>query len=95
MIYLLLLFILSANAEKFCINCKHFQKNILTSSSIYGKCKLFPKETHNKIEFLISGSPKMEYRFCSTVREDENMCSPTGKYYEKKCTLKDYLKIKF
>jgi len=92
MIYFLLLFVLS-NAEKICINCKHSQQSFLSHPS-FAKCKIFPIEVDNKIEYLVSGRPKTEYSYCSTARQFENMCGPSGKYYEKKCSLMDYLKSK-
>ena len=92
MIYLLLLFVLySSNAEKICINCKYYQQSFL-SHPVFARCKVFPRELDNKIEYLVSGRPKTEYSFCSTARQYENMCGLNGKYYEKKCTLMDKLK---
>jgi hypothetical protein len=90
MIYFLLLFILVANSEKFCINCKHFKNSVLLNP-FFGECKLYSKELDNKIEFLVSGFPKKENYLCLTARRDENMCGQTGKYYEKKCILIDKL----
>jgi hypothetical protein len=75
-----------ATANKFCINCKYYQSSFL-SSSVFGKCKVFPREMDNKIDYLITGKPKTEYIYCSTARNDEDKCSPTGKYYEKKINL--------
>lgn len=77
-------FLLStSNAEKFCVNCKHF-KSTLLSSNIFGKCSVFPREIENKMDYLVIGKAKIEYYYCSTVRLKEDMCGPTGKYYEKK-----------
>ena len=85
MIYFLLLFVLSVNAEKFCINCKYF-KNSLFSHPDFAKCHVFPKELTNKIVYLVSGNTntQIEYHFCSIARGNENMCGQDGKYYEKK-----------
>lgn len=73
----------TSNAEKFCINCKHFKPAFLSDNE-FGKCSVFPREKSNKIDYLISGKPKLEYSYCSTARGDEDMCGPTGKYFEKK-----------
>jgi hypothetical protein len=91
MIFFLLLFILSANAEKFCVNCKHFKPAII-SHPVFAKCKLFPKELDNNSDFLVLGNPKKEYNYCSIARQNENMCGTDGKCYEKKCSLLDNLK---
>ena len=80
-IYLLLSF---SNAEKFCVNCKHFKPTLLLSNNEFSKCSVFPREIDNKIDYLVSGKPKIEYKYCKTVRQNEDMCGPKGKYYEKK-----------
>ena len=92
MYFLVLLVALSATAEKFCINCKHFKPTL--SHPVFAKCKAFPKEVDNKIDYLVLGRPKKEYYYCSTARQDEDMCGPDGKCYENRCTLLDKLKDK-
>lgn len=82
-ILLNLLALVNINAEKFCINCKHFKPAFLSDNQ-FGKCSVFPREMDNKIDYLVSGKPKLEYIYCSTVRGDEDKCGPTGKYFEKK-----------
>lgn len=91
--YFLLFFFISANAEKFCINCKHFRPTILSHPS-FAKCKAFPREADNKIDYLVLGRPKPEYNYCSIAREYESMCGQDGKYFEKKCTWIDKIKDK-
>jgi len=91
MLFLYLLFITSVLSDKFCINCKFFTKHPL-SSNIYGKCKLFPTDDYDKLDYLVSGKNKFNYRYCSSIRNDENMCGLKGKYYEKKIEL--FSKIK-
>ena len=81
------------NAENFCVNCVHFKKHWL-SSTTFGRCAVFPKESENKIDYLISGKPEKEFKFCSTARMDENMCGPKGKYFQKKCNTIEKLYIK-
>ncbi len=85
MIYFLLLFVLSVNAEKFCINCKYFKKPLFSHLD-FAKCLVFPKEISNKNDYLVSGNKKIEYNYnyCSIARGYENMCGQDGKYYEKK-----------
>lgn len=81
---LFIFFLTQINSEKFCINCKHF-KQPLIGDKLFGKCSVFPKKNENKIDYLVSGKPSIEYSFCSTVRKDEDMCGENGKYYVKKC----------
>ena len=88
MIYFLLLFVLSVNAEKFCINCKYFKQSLLSHPD-FAKCHIFPKKLSNQIDYLVSGSAKIEYYYCSTAREYKNMCGQDGKYYKKKWALMD------
>jgi hypothetical protein len=82
-IYFLLSF---SNAEKICINCKHFKPAFLSDNQ-FGKCSVFPREMDNKIDYLVSGKPTLEYSYCSTARRDEDKCGPSGKYFEKKTNL--------
>ena len=91
MIYFLL-FIIYVNAENFCINCKHFKQSFMSHPD-FAKCKVFPREVDNKINYLVLGPQKTEYNYCSIVRQYENMCGPNGKYYEKKYSLMDNIKI--
>jgi len=42
-------------------------------------------EKEKEIDYLVSGKKKkIEYRFCSFVRMEENMCGYKGRYYEKR-----------
>jgi len=90
MLYVLLLFLAYANAEKFCIHCKHF-KNSLLLNPVFGECRLYSKDSDNNLKFLISGFPKKENHLCLRAREDENMCGPTAKNYETKYRLLENL----
>jgi hypothetical protein len=65
--FLLLLFVLSVNAEKFCINCKYFKKPLFSPPD-FAKCRVFPKEISNKNDYLVSGNTKIEYDYCSIAR---------------------------
>lgn len=81
--------------DRFCVNCKHFI-NIPGCSDKFGKCRLFPSkvDNYNTIDYLVSGKRKLEYRPCNFVREDEESCGITGRYYEKRMLrfpkLKDF-----
>ena len=75
--------ITTINAENFCVNCIHFKKHWL-SSTTFGRCTLFPIDIENKADYLVSGKPAKEFKFCSTARIDENMCGTKGKYFQKK-----------
>jgi len=69
--------------EKFCINCKHFI-GIPLCNDKFGRCRLYPKKIDkevNELNYLVSGKRKFEYRFCNFVREDEESCGKSGKYY--------------
>ena len=74
-------------------NLRWYKPSIL-SHPIFAKCKAFPREVDNKIDYLVLGRPKTDYNYCSIAREYENMCGQDGKYYEKRCTLMDNIKNK-
>ena len=82
-LYLLNLLIL-VNADKFCINCKFFIKSTLCNN-MFGRCAIFQTENNiNNIDYLVYGRNNKEYKLCSEVRYDENLCGNNGKYYEEK-----------
>lgn len=81
------------NAENFCVNCVHFRKNFFSLNE-FGRCKLFPIDIENKADYLVSGKPGKEFRYCSTVRMDKDMCGPKGKYFQKKCNIFEEFCIK-
>lgn len=85
---LLLLWCLNQlNAEKFCVNCKYFKRPFLSINE-FGRCTVFPIwEKGKETDYLVTGIKKIEYRFCSTARLEENMCGPQGRYFEKKKIL--------
>lgn len=64
---------------KFCINCKYFIPDKLGNE--YGKCMAFQYENS---KFLIDGTERNNYYYCSTSRNNENLCGKTGKKYVKK-----------
>ena len=92
MIFLLLfIWILNnSNADKFCINCIHYKKTLF-SNQLFGKCSIFPQEIDKdkKVNYLVSGKKNIDYIYCLTSRQDENLCGEKGKYYKKKCFLPD------
>ena len=79
--------------NKICVNCKHFI-NVPLCSKEFGRCRLYPKNIDNYIEYdyLVTGKRKTEYRFCSFVREDINSCGISGKDYIPKMVLFPRLK---
>ena len=86
MMPIILFFYLISNClcEKFCVNCKYFIKNPFSKNN-YGRCAIFTKENeYTKIDYLITGKRKIEYKFCSSAREDEKMCGINGKYFIEK-----------
>lgn len=68
---------------KICINCKHFIAD--DDDGSFGKCSLFPQKKDN-IDFLVYGIEKEEivdYSYCSTARNFDNLCGKEGKMYKK------------
>lgn len=63
---------------KFCVDCEHYLPHI--SNPTYGRCKAFPRTySLNKAEtaYMVSGvfsEAEVEYFFCSSAREYQNMC---------------------
>ena len=79
--------------EKYCVNCKYFVKHPL-SKNTFGKCSAFRKkiENHQLMDYLVSGKQKIEYKFCSSARENEDLCGKEGKMYmERSNFFKDYI----
>ena len=82
----------SSSSEKYCVNCKFFVKHPF-SKSTFGKCSAFRKnlENYQLLDYLVSGKQKIEYKFCSTARENDNLCGKEGKMYiEKDNFFKDF-----
>ena len=92
LIYLLHIFNNTITSEKYCVNCKHFVKNPFCKDT-FSKCSAFRKnvEIHH-IDYLISGKEKIEYKYCSTARENKDLCGSEGKMYmEKSNFYKDFI----
>ena len=92
-VFICMLLTMSYSAKinpKFCINCKHFLDSGYKSE--YGKCSLFPVDNS---KFLVSGCEStVDYSYCSTVRQYDNMCGKNGNHYkEKKVTKKVTKKV--
>lgn len=90
--YLILIFlitIVNIFSEKFCINCKHFVKSTLCND-VFARCKLFPLEDNNKIDYLVVGKKLIDYKFCTTVRNRDDLCGLKGKYFDKKITFPNF-----
>ena len=85
-IKIILLFLTNVSAlDKLCMNCKHFKKDIFTSSK-YAQCKKFLIIDKN-VNYLIDGKRKEETKnmyYCSTAREYSSMCGVEGKWYQAK-----------
>jgi len=95
--YLLLLFffkIINATRDvNICKNCKFFIK--YDNDIIYSKCLMFPKmnpqneynKRQNLITLLVTGHypplkvEELEYFYCSTARDSEDMCGKNGKKF--------------
>jgi len=78
--------------EKYCVNCKYFVRNPF-SKDTFGKCSAFRKNIdYNKIDYLVSGKEKIEYKFCVSAREDEELCGKEGNMYiERSNLIKDFI----
>ena len=85
-------FTTSSSEKKYCVNCKYYVRNPFCKDT-FGKCAAFRKTTDsNEIDYLISGKEKIEYKYCSTARENENLCGKEGKmYFERSNFIKDFI----
>ena len=73
--------IISAQKQpKICINCKYFRDN--GSSQIFGKCALFPNMYMS--EHLVVGKKDSYLSYCSTARNNENLCGKDAKKFVRK-----------
>jgi len=83
---LLFLQVVSFNVikPKLCLNCKHFIKD--NDDSKFGKCSLFQKEKLNFYMMVngISENKDIEYYYCATARNNEDMCGKEGKMHKRK-----------
>jgi hypothetical protein len=60
----------------------------------FGKCSAFRKkiENYQLLDYLVSGKEKIEYKFCSTARENEDLCGKEGNMYiERSNLIKDFI----
>jgi hypothetical protein len=74
-------FSLTEIAPKLCINCKFFRNNFLTDNK-FGRCYLFPTEEKRDINYYVTGIEKnVEFYYCSTARNYDDMCGKEGKKY--------------
>ena len=67
--------------QNLCFKCNNFKKTLFNQNK-FGKCKLFPKESN-----VLDGSKtkiKMDYEYCSTARDNDDMCGKEGFFFEKK-----------
>ena len=77
---------------KLCINCKHFITD--DGSGKFGKCSLFPTRKPSNFYDLVTGVERNEYMYCSTTRDQDNLCGKEGKMYKKKYMKRRILKEK-
>ena len=79
---------------KLCVNCKYFITDDINSK--FSKCSLFPRK-ENDIYNLVNGGiyeDNVDYSYCYTSRNLEDMCGKEGKMYKKKYIKKSHLKFK-
>ena len=70
---------------KLCVNCKHFITDNDTGK--FGKCSLFPQKEKNNCYTLVNGiseNKNIEYYYCATARNSEDMCGKEGKMHKRK-----------
>jgi len=89
---ILFLQVLSFNEikPKLCLNCKHFITDNLDSK--FGKCSLFIEKEKFNFYTLVNGiseNTDIEYHYCATVRNSEDMCGKEGKMHKRKYVKKD------
>lgn len=80
----------SLHREKLCVNCQYFSINKNTNTeNIFGKCLAFPRIEENEINYLITGNKeKRDFLYCSTARNDFEMCGKEGNKYRKRYKFK-------
>lgn len=66
--------------SKLCIHCKYFKDN--GSSPIFGKCALFP--SIYIAENLVAGTKDNYLTYCSSARNNENLCGKEAKKFVRK-----------
>ena len=84
---ILFLQVLSFNVikPKLCLNCKHFITDNDTDK--FGKCSLFTEKEKFDFYMLVNGiseNKHIEYYYCATARNSEDMCGKEGKMYKRK-----------
>jgi hypothetical protein len=94
-IFTYVLFAFDGNATKLCTNCKHFRVTPYTTNPEDGQCLLFPEENVGKKDKQQLITPKLEYKKCILVRNEETMCGKDGKYYECDGTNDNHKKNQF
>jgi hypothetical protein len=70
---------------KFCINCKYFITD--NDNGKFGKCSLFTEKEKINFYTLVNGiseNKNIEYYYCATARQTEDMCGKEGKMYKRK-----------
>lgn len=80
------IFCLKEIKPKFCINCKYFIEYNIDNQ--YSKCSFFKKEEDKPSIFTlvngISQKKDIEYHYCCTSRQTEDMCGKEGKMHKRK-----------
>ena len=64
---------------KFCINCKYFIPS--DTGNEFSKCMAVQYENS---KFLIDGIIRNDYYYCSSARNNEELCGKIGKKFVKK-----------
>jgi hypothetical protein len=70
---------------KLCVNCKHFITDNVDNK--FGKCSLFTKKENLNFYTRVNGiseNTDIEYYYCATARNSEDMCGKEGKMHKRK-----------
>jgi len=83
--WLLATFVVLTNAftPKLCVHCKHFITDGACGPE-FGKCRALPTSRVDN-NYLVTGisTIKIDYSYCSTARQYEQLCGNTGKLFVK------------
>jgi hypothetical protein len=71
----LFIFLSYVASPKFCLHCTHFIPNQMGNE--FGTCKFFPVQTDS----LVTDKKEIQYNYCDTARQFDNMCGKYAKRY--------------
>ena len=72
--------------QKLCINCKFFIADN-TNGNKYSKCSAFIKNDYNYLVTGIIENPHDAFYYCSTARQEHDLCGINASMYKRKYTF--------